>query len=278
MKLSVVTNAFNQAAFLREAVESVLAQEGFELEYILVDPGSKDGTADVIAALEAEYPGRFTVLREPDDGPADGLNRGFARATGDWFYYLNGDDYLLPGAFAEAARAIARHPDAGAITADCLIVDGEGRPTRVFRSREQSPRANAREVAYAAQQSTFYRAAAYRRIGGFNAANKSSWDGEILLDLMLAGFEVVTVRGIWSAFRIYSTSITGSGRLEQLYKADMARNFERVFARPPRKSDQAITRLQRALYRVRHPLLTVERLLDTVRPRRHAHLARPARP
>src|SRR5450432_3341584 len=95
LKVSIVTISFNQAAYLEEAIRSVLDQDHPLVEYIVVDPGSTDGSRDIIE----RYRGRIAkVLYEPDQGPADGLNHGFAHATGDVFACLNADDLLLPRA------------------------------------------------------------------------------------------------------------------------------------------------------------------------------------
>ena len=107
IRFSVVTISFNQARFLREAIESVLSQEGdgIEIEYIICDPGSKDDSR----AIADSYGERIAHrVYERDDGPADGLNRGFAHATGDVFCYINSDDFFLPGAFARIARFLAQ--------------------------------------------------------------------------------------------------------------------------------------------------------------------------
>jgi len=94
MKFSIVTISYNQAQFLEKAILSVLNQEGVGLEYIVVDPGSTDGSREIIE----RYRDRFGhVVFEKDHGPADGLNKGFQYATGDVYGYLNSDDVLLPG-------------------------------------------------------------------------------------------------------------------------------------------------------------------------------------
>ena len=94
MKLSIVTISFNQADYLEEAMVSILEQDYDDIEYIIVDAGSTDGSRDIIE----RYRDRIAVVvLEPDEGPADGLNKGFARASGDIYGYLNADDAFLPG-------------------------------------------------------------------------------------------------------------------------------------------------------------------------------------
>lgn len=125
MKFSIITPSYNQGGFLPQCIESVLAQEGVELEHIIADAGSTDETLDVLA----RYP-HLQWTSEPDKGMSDGINKGFLKATGDWVMWLNCDDYLLPGALAGVASHAARHPDADVIHGDCVFVDLEGRTIR----------------------------------------------------------------------------------------------------------------------------------------------------
>ena len=111
IKISIVTNAFNQGRFLADALQSVLTQGWQELEYLVVDPGSTDNTAEIIHDFQQRYPGRIVHIVERDKGPADGLNKAFAKATGEIFGYLNADDYYLPGCFREAVQAVNNFPN-----------------------------------------------------------------------------------------------------------------------------------------------------------------------
>jgi glycosyltransferase involved in cell wall biosynthesis len=78
-KISIVTISYNQAGFIAECIESVLAQDYHNFEYIIVDPGSTDGSREIIA----RYSDRISlIVLDPDNGPADGLNKGFSLAFG----------------------------------------------------------------------------------------------------------------------------------------------------------------------------------------------------
>jgi hypothetical protein len=98
------------------------------------------------------------------------------------------------------------------------------------------------------QQTTFVRASAFREVGGFNVGNSTCWDAELILDLSLAGMRTQVVDDYWGVFTIHPGSISGSGRLEETYRADCARLFERVMGRAPDGRDRfrfAAARLQR---------------------------------
>jgi hypothetical protein len=104
-KISVVMVSFNQAAFLEEGLRSVLNQNYPNLEFLVVDGQSKDGSIDI---LERYRPRLDFLLVEPDRGQADGLNKGFARATGDILTWVNSDDLLEPGALFRVAQAFTQ--------------------------------------------------------------------------------------------------------------------------------------------------------------------------
>lgn len=247
MKISIVTISLNQAKFLERAMLSVLNQAGVSVEYIVVDAGSMDGSRDIIERYRDRLAG---AIFEPDDGPADGLNKGFARATGDLFGCINADDFYLPGGLAKAAAAMERRPDAAAIVGNGLVVDAEGRIVKRALSTRFTAIGHVRGQCFSLQQATFYRAEAFRAVGGFNRTNTTCWDSEILLDMALAGRQVQRFDDYVGAFTIHPDSITGSGRLYGEYKRDRARMFNKATGRPETGFDRAVRPLYGALARV----------------------------
>src|SRR6476619_5143015 len=126
MKFSIVTLAFKQRKYLREAMDSVLSQDYPNIEYIVVEPGSNDGSREIID----EYGDRVCKIYDPDKGAADGLNKGFARATGDIYAFLNADDLLLPNAIRKVADFLEKNPDVELVMGNGFISDAEGKPVR----------------------------------------------------------------------------------------------------------------------------------------------------
>src|SRR5450432_4773126 len=119
-KVSIVTISYNQAQYLEEAIVSVLEQDYPSIEYIVVDPGSTDGSRQIIERYRSRI---GKVILDPDKGPADGLNHGFDAATGSVFAYLNADDVLLPGAVSSAVKALGLG-DLAVVYADGYFIDG----------------------------------------------------------------------------------------------------------------------------------------------------------
>jgi glycosyltransferase involved in cell wall biosynthesis len=122
--VSIVTPSYNQGAYLDEAIRSVLDQDYPQLQYIVVDGGSTDGSVDVIRR-HADRLAWWTS--ESDSGQAAALAKGFARAEGEILGWLNSDDALLPGAIAAAVEALEREPDALLVYGDNVFIDERGR-------------------------------------------------------------------------------------------------------------------------------------------------------
>src|ERR1700730_3839092 len=136
-RISIVTSSYNQARFIARTIESVLAQDYPNIEHIVVDGMSTDGTADVLAGFP-----HLTVIREPDRGQADAINKGFRITTGQILGFLNSDDTLEPGALRSVADAI--DPGAGRhiVMGRCRFIDEDDRFLGVEHpSAFESPRA-----------------------------------------------------------------------------------------------------------------------------------------
>lgn len=128
MRISIVTPSFNQAQFIERTISSVLQQDHGDLEHIVVDGGSTDGTLDILR----RYTGRITWISEPDRGQAHAINKGLRLATGDIVAWLNSDDTYEPGAHARVARYFAEHPGCRWVYGKCRIVDEADREIRSY--------------------------------------------------------------------------------------------------------------------------------------------------
>lgn len=242
VKFSIVTISYNQAQFLDQSIQSILNQDYPNLEYIIVDAESSDGSQDIIN----QYSGKIsTVILEPDQGPADGLNKGFKVATGDWLAFINADDALSQGALNSVNRYLARHPDAEIIMGGGDIVDASGALIKPIRPHNFTLTKWLYGASEFIQQGMFFHRSAYEKTAGFNVGNHTCWDAELLADMLLTGAKPVCCDDVLGLFRIHEKSITGSGRLNSEYEKDKKRIFERVMGMATRRSD----RLYRTYYR-----------------------------
>lgn len=100
-KISIVTPSYNQGQFLEKTILSIINQDYKNIEFIIIDGGSTDNSVEIIKKYEKSID---YWISEPDNGQSDAINKGFARANGDIFYWINSDDYLLPNALSKIAN------------------------------------------------------------------------------------------------------------------------------------------------------------------------------
>ncbi len=262
MRLSIVTISYNQAKFLETAVRSVIGQNFHDLEYIVVDAGSSDGSIEILRRYEKNI---ARLIVEPDRGPADGLNKGMKCATGDVIGYLNADDEYLPGVFRKVDQIFSERPGIDVLCGGGYIIDGDGRRVRRVFSDAFSVASYLYGGATILQQSTFFRRNAFEETSGFNISNKTSWDGELMLEFGRRNKTILTVDELWSLFRIYGGSISGSGATFQKYIADKKRMFESTYGRPWNRLDDVISVLCRLRKWIIHPSALTARVTDALR-------------
>ncbi len=125
-KISVVMASYKHEAFVQQAVESALTQSFTDLEVVITDDGSRDGTADVIRRL-TDPRIRLDVLPE-NQGACVAVNSALTRARGEYVAVLNSDDYFLPGKLERQAAFLDAHPEIGAVFGQPQFVDERGRP------------------------------------------------------------------------------------------------------------------------------------------------------
>lgn len=183
MTFSIITITFNSRQHLAETIESVLSQDFDDLEYIIIDGGSTDGTLEIIRGYASADP-RIRWVSEPDDGIADAFNKGLRMARGEIVGILNSDDRYLPGALARVTEAAGTHADCDIFHGDMLRLDGEKVlfrlvPADVERSIWHEMPLN--------HPATFVTRRAYERVGGFDATIRLAMDYDLLLRLYKSG-------------------------------------------------------------------------------------------
>lgn len=184
-KISIVTPSYNQGAFIEETIRSVLMQGYANLEYIVIDGGSTDNTLPIIRKYE---PWLTYWTSEEDGGQADAINKGFQRATGEIFAWLNSDDFYEPNAFQRIVQFFTGYPDVVFANGDVNAVGEDShfirriyamRPTAFFA-------ANYGQHGWP-QPGCFWQRSAYDRIGGIDPSLQFCMDKDLFIRLVTEG-------------------------------------------------------------------------------------------
>jgi len=123
-KVTIVTPSFNQAEYLEDTICSVLDQTYPNLEYIVVDGGSTDGSVEIINKYKKHL---AWWISEPDNGQSHAINKGFSYSSGEIFNWLNSDDILYPDAVQVAVHFMQKYPDREVVYGDRVVIDDKGR-------------------------------------------------------------------------------------------------------------------------------------------------------
>lgn len=183
MKLSVITVTFNSRLYLEETIRSVLTQDYPDIEYLLVDGGSTDGTLEIITRHAAEDR-RIHWISEPDEGISDAFNKGIGLATGDIIGILNSDDTYCPGALRAVAAAAHDHPECDVFHGDILRLQGDA---PLFRLKPTGIGANIWHEMPLNHPATFVTRRTYAKVGTFDKGLKTAMDYDLVLRLYLHG-------------------------------------------------------------------------------------------
>lgn len=204
--ITLVTPSYNQAAFIEETIRSVLLQGYPNLEYIVIDGGSTDGTVEI---LHQYSPWIDHWVSEPDDGQPHAIAKGLAHATGDWFNWLNSDDTLQPGALSALIGA-ARIAPAATILAGTTDNVREG---KVFGRYGVTLTPTAPAVCFSLgvnQPGSLLRRDAVLAVGGIRKELHLSMDLDLWLRLIARGGPetVATVQTPIATYRYHAESKT----------------------------------------------------------------------
>lgn len=202
--VSIVTPSFNQARFLEATVRSVLEQDYPNLEYIIVDGGSTDGSVDIIN----KYTDRLAWwISEKDKGQTDAINKGFARAQGEVLAWINSDDTYEPGAVSAAVKYLQEHPEVGLVYGDTNFIDEEGRVIGRFAARQTDYARLRRGYVHIPQQAAFFRADLWREVGPLDPSFYFAMDYDLWVRLA-ARAPIHYTPQTWANFRLHSSGKT----------------------------------------------------------------------
>jgi glycosyltransferase involved in cell wall biosynthesis len=233
--VSIVTPTRDQGRFIEQTLRSVAGQTYTRIEHIVVDGGSTDQTLAILRSFEASH--NLHWWSEPDDGMYQALNRGFARATGEIFAYLNSDDLYFPWSVELAVRSIQAGADL--VYGDALLLDDS---TGHLQPHFQLPyrREFLLNIGSFAQPATWWRRTLHDRIGGFDETLRSVADLDFYIQATAAG-RVTQIREFLALMRRHAAmqTIASASRL-QMENAEVRDRY--LSPRRPRVASHAIER------------------------------------
>jgi hypothetical protein len=225
--VSIVTPSWNQGPFLEETIRSVLDQDYPRIEYIVIDGGSTDSSAEILHA----YADRLAFwISEPDGGQADAVNKGWSRSTGDILAFLNSDDCYFPGAIRRIVDAFRAHPEAGVVYGQAQWVTADGHPIRATNIHKHGQDALDRMCQGGIPQpAAFVRRTVVERVGPLDPSFHFALDGEFFLRA-IGNYPSFSIPDVIATMRLHGASksvATSAGFIPELLRI-----AEKVTAHP----------------------------------------------
>lgn len=236
MKFSILTPSFNQASFLERNIQSVLAQDTPDVEHIIFDGNSIDGTVDILKRY-SPYLAYWTS--EPDRGQADALCKALAKSTGDVIGWLNVDEYYDKNIFGAVCRAFEQNPKSDVVYGDHRRVFASGQTLRVNRQWRFDFDVCRIQTPIMISCSTFFRREKLLACGGFDPSWHFLMDWELYIRFMRGGTKWVRLKRVLGNGSMHELSKTATNQ------ADFNREVERLRQREfPGLSAEDLSRLQ----------------------------------
>lgn len=183
-KVSVVTPSLNQGKYIERTILSVLNQDYPNIEYIVMDGGSTDGTLDILK----RYEGRLTWISEPDKGQSHAINEGWKMSSGDILAYLNSDDTYKPGAVFCAVEYLMKNQNVMMVYSGIDVIDHEDKLIRFFQAPEFDVDRLIKDCNYfLPQQGVFFRKNILEKVGYLDESLHFKMDREFYIRVGMHG-------------------------------------------------------------------------------------------
>ncbi len=225
MRVSIITPCLNPGERLVRCLDSVAGQSYAEVEHVIVDGGSTDGSVDLARSRGLH------VISEPDRGQTDALNKGFALASGDFLGWLNADDLLVPEAIERVVETVTARPDVGWVYCDCEI-RREGAVPVIIRAPARLGKTTLDFGNRLTQPGAFVARWALDRVGPLDEDIHLAMDFDLWLRLIDARVPSAHIPEALAVFEIHDSSKTGRIELSEFYREEAVALLKSGRARP----------------------------------------------
>jgi glycosyltransferase involved in cell wall biosynthesis len=283
-RIAIVTPSLNHAAYLKQAIDSILGQEYPKLAYFVQDGGSKDGSVDILNSYNSQLAWRS----EPDTGQANAINRAFETIDGDIMAYINSDDLLLPGTLSYVARFFQRNPKVDVVYGHRICIDKYGSEIGRWILPQHDLEA-VKWADYIPQETMFWRRRVWDAVGPFDESFHYALDWDFILRAQAEGYRFRRLPRFLGCFRVHDEQKTLALKQVGQQECDILR--KRSFGTVPTRVEinnglrrymrrhvalhivsrleQRWSRYRRQLVRVTFPVRTVIRNEDAKTPPRN---------
>jgi len=197
--VSIITPSYHQVHYLEQTIKSVLSQDYPQIEYIVIDGGSTDGSVDLIRRYESEI---SAWVSEPDRGQTDAINKGFSMANGEILAWLNSDDLYYAGAVSDAVEYLRKNPDAGMVYGDADYIDEEGHVVGRFPAAQTDLKRLRQGYVHIPQQAAFFRASLWKQVSPLDPSFYFAMDYDLWVRIASVA-PIHYIPKLWAAFRLH---------------------------------------------------------------------------
>jgi len=221
--ISIITPAYNSGKFLEENILSVKNQSYPFIEHIVIDGGSTDNSSEILKKYEKTY--NLKWISEKDNGCADAMDKGFKRATGDIYCWLDADDTYLPGTIEKVMNIFQKNPDIDVVFGNCLISDSKGKIIDYRKYTDFDPKALVYTGATFGSQITFWRKDLHNKIGGLDTKYLRASDCDFFIKMSLSGAKFFHLNKFLSVYRRHPGQLTKSFDICKAEVAEISKRY-----------------------------------------------------
>lgn len=214
--ISIITPSYQQSSFIEETLLSVKGQGYRNIEHIVIDGLSTDGTQEILAKYESVY--NLKWVSEKDSGQTEAINKGFDRASGDILGWINSDDTYMPGTFNKVVECFARNPDINWVYGDAYWIDKDGNVIGIYKAKDFDLSRLAYEGMYIPQPTVFVKKDLLNSIGYLDEKIYTTMDYDYCLRLGTAG-RAKYIPEVLATRRIHADTKTAKGQSMFYYDA-----------------------------------------------------------